>query len=235
LRLKNMGGLAHILSKAKILSEANLTGNTLEYLKTAIAGQESGGNYYINNPDPRSSATGKYQFILGTASRLYQQHSGAFGALGVGAQTFESKESMRQVMQGPRGALVQEKMMEFAIKDYAKALRALDVPVTAETLKLVHFMGIGGFRKWIHEGASLGYVPGADKGFKNKTVGEYLGLAKRSGEWPTSFSTGETGPPGISAGSLSDKEIRIDKTIAAVDPSGVPTGNTFHLSAIIKF
>jgi hypothetical protein len=235
LRLKSMGGLAYILSKAKILSEANLTGDTLEHLKAEISGQESRGNYYRNNPDPRSSATGKYQFLLATAAQLYRQHSKAFEALGVGAQAFESKESMRQVMQGPQGALIQEKMMDFAIKDYAKNLRALNVPVTAETLKLVHFMGIGGFRKWMREGASLEYVPGADKGFTNATVGEYLGLAKRSGAWPTSFSTSKTGSSDISAGSLSDREIRIDKTIAAVDPSGVPTGNTFHLSAIFRF
>ncbi len=235
LRIQNMGGLQYILSKAKMLSEANLSGAALDELKAEVAGVESGPDgYYAANK--QTSATGKYQFVQSTAKELYEKHTSAFSNMGVSTQDFSSKESMRQMMFGPEGAKIQETMMGLAVQDYAKGLRNINIPVTAETLKLVHFMGLGGFKKWIKEGASLDYNPTAG-GVKNATVGQYLGLGRRSGAMASAVASQLTvgGMDNWFDVDAGPQEIKIDKLIAAVNTSGARTGEEYRLQATIRF
>jgi len=235
LRIESMGGLNYILSKAKMLSEANLSGGALDELKAEVAGVESGPEGYLA-ANKQTSATGKYQFLRGTAAELFRKHKAAFASLGVSEQDFSSTTNMRQLMFGAQGAQIQETLMGLAVQDYAKGLRSINVPVTAETLKLVHFMGLGGFKKWIKEGASLDYNPTAG-GVKNATVGQYLGLGRKSGAMASAVAS-QLAVGGFDQWFDFDagpQEINIDKLIPVLNKAGLATGEQYRLKATIRF
>lgn len=102
----------------------------------------SSGGYGAFNKDEGSSATGKYQFTRRTARSLWNSNQKAFEDLGVSKEDFTNRERYRRLMLDPKKrVLLQERLMDLAIKDYARSLRANGKPVTPETLALVHFLG----------------------------------------------------------------------------------------------
>lgn len=95
-------------------------------------GAESSGNDAARNP--RSSATGRYQFTDGTWLRYHKRVVGG-----------EMSDAQRLAQRGD-GA-VQERLMTALTADNAAALARIGAPETAGNLYLMHFAGQGGAGK----------------------------------------------------------------------------------------
>lgn len=154
-----------------------------EQLKARIRGVESDGNDRAKNP--KSSASGRYQFTMGTWVNLYRRR---YGPKGGGAAIWAKRFDPN----------LQEVLMDDLVADNARRLRDAGQPETAGHLYLLHFAGPDGLKV-------LAAAPGtpvskllkpdaiAANGFlKGMTAGDLLAWANRK-------MGGETAAPRRSA------------------------------------
>lgn len=124
-----------LMSGSSLSTGAPVSGARAQ-VKAKIARAESGGTA---NPDiaknPRSSATGKYQFVSGTWLRYYKRR---FGDQGL---------SDAQILAKRSDGRIQDALMDDLTADNAAFLRAVGEAETAGNLYLAHFAGQGGARK----------------------------------------------------------------------------------------
>lgn len=109
----------------------------MEGFMARVRGAESGGNDAAANP--RSSATGRYQFTDSTWLAMYKRR---FGGAGL---------SDAQIVAKKANGDLQDMLMRDLTADNAAALRKAGVPVTEGNLYLAHFAGERGARK-LHAG-----------------------------------------------------------------------------------
>lgn len=112
---------------------APLTGNAFATVKSKIAVVESGGSNTAKNP--KSSATGKYQFIDSTWIKYYVRRYGRSGMTDT------------QILNLRSNGAVQDALMDDLMADNAAALRNAGHAVDAGNLYLAHFAGTGGANK----------------------------------------------------------------------------------------
>lgn len=136
---------------------------------TAIRSAESGGNDAARNP--RSSATGRYQFTEDTWNGLARQYP----ALGLTAD-------------GRTDPAQQERAIRVFTRDNAKVLSQSGIPVNPGTLYAAHFLGAGGARQALSapdETAMAAVVgPGvvdANPFLADMTVGDFKAWAASKG------------------------------------------------------
>ncbi len=118
------------LGSSTAIASGTVPGDARSILMRRIATVESGGSNSARNP--RSSATGKYQFIGDTWLRLYRARYGQNGL--TNAQILAKRSDER----------LQDTLMLDLTAANERALRAAGVPVDAGNLYLAHFAGNGG-------------------------------------------------------------------------------------------
>lgn len=118
---------APISQAAPVASDPNAIDGFMAKARRA----ESGGKDGAKNP--RSSATGRYQFIESTFKQVYRQVYG--GDANAAQQAWNSQRNDPNV---------QEALMRRLTGDNAKGLERAGIPVTEGNLYLAHFAGIGG-------------------------------------------------------------------------------------------
>lgn len=145
---------------------------TENYLRQ-VRGAESGVDD-ANARNPRSSATGRYQFTDGTWLNYYKRRYGADGL------------SDNQILAKRSNGAIQDQLMRDLTRDNANALQAVGAPVTEGNLYLAHFAGAGGAAKLLHADPSapvenvLGRaVVKANPFLQGKTAGETVAWAAR--------------------------------------------------------
>lgn len=120
------------LGDSTAVASRTVAGDAFSTLKRRIGVVESSGSDTAKNP--RSSATGRYQFIGSTWLRLYRNRYGQNGL--TDAQILAKRTDGR----------VQEALMDDLLQHNADALEAAGIPVDAGNLYLAHFAGSGGAR-----------------------------------------------------------------------------------------
>lgn len=118
------------LRDSTAIATRTVDGDAFTTLKRRIGVVESGGSDSAKNP--RSSATGRYQFIGKTWLRLYRNRYGSNGL------------SDRQVLAKRTDGRLQEVLMDDLLQHNADALEASGIPVDAGNLYLAHFAGSAG-------------------------------------------------------------------------------------------
>lgn len=108
-------------------------GNPRADFMAKVRGVESSGDDNARNP--RSSATGRYQFTDGTWLATYKARFGNDGL------------SDQQILAKRTDGAVQEVLMRELTDQNEKSLRAANLPVTAGTLYLAHFAGEAGAKQ----------------------------------------------------------------------------------------
>lgn len=136
---------------------------------SAIRAAESGGNDSAKNP--RSTATGRYQFTQGTWNGLMQQYP----ALGLTAD-------------GRLDPAQQERAIRVFTRDNARQLSSAGIPVNPGTLYAAHFLGAGGAQQALTQpdNAPMAAVVGRDvveanPFLANMTVGDFKAWAAQKG------------------------------------------------------
>lgn len=144
----------------------------VEQVVSRIIGAESGGD--PNAKNPKSSASGVGQFTNGTWLATIKKHR----------PDIASGRSDKEILSLKNDARLGREMTTRLTEDNARDLAAAGVPVTAGTLYLAHFAGIGGARAVLraNPSASLSDIldPAAMKanGFLNgKTAGWLISWA----------------------------------------------------------
>lgn len=132
------------------ISSGTVAGDAFAVVKSRIGIVESGGSNSAKNP--RSSATGTYQFVSGTWVNLYVRR---FGRGGLNDAQIAAKRS------DPR---LQEVLMDDLMQANAKALRDSGHAADAGNLYLAHFAGSQGAAKILNAdpNASVRSVLGAE-------------------------------------------------------------------------
>lgn len=132
------------------ISSGTVAGDAFAVVKSRIGIVESGGSNSAKNP--RSSATGTYQFVSGTWVNLYVRR---FGRGGLSDAQIAAKRA------DPR---LQEVLMDDLMQANAKALRDSGHAADAGNLYLAHFAGSQGAAKILNAdpNASVRSVLGAD-------------------------------------------------------------------------
>ena len=141
----------------------------LESYFAAARQSESGGNDAARNP--KSSATGRYQFLEGTWQDLMQSNPG----LGL---TPDGRTDPGQ----------QERAMRVFTQQNAKALSSAGIPVNPGTLYAAHFLGAGGASKVLRQDPNTPLAGLLDPGvveanpqLANMTVGQFAEWANSKG------------------------------------------------------
>lgn len=112
------------------IASRSVAGDAFATMKRRIGVVESGGSDTAKNP--RSTATGRYQFIGSTWLRLYRNR---YGQNGLSDAAILSKRT---------DGRLQEVLMDDLLQHNADALEASGIPVDAGNLYLSHFAGSGG-------------------------------------------------------------------------------------------
>ena len=120
------------LADSTAVASRTVAGDAFSTLKRRIGVVESGGSDTAKNP--RSSATGRYQFIGSTWLRLYRNRYGQNGL------------SDGQILSKRTDGRLQEVLMDDLLQTNADALEAAGITVDAGNLYLAHFAGSGGAR-----------------------------------------------------------------------------------------
>lgn len=136
---------------------------------------ESGGDDTAKNP--RSSASGRYQFTDSTWLATYKAEFGDTG------------ESEGAILAKKRDGAVQERMMDRLTRDNAAALQQAGIPVNDTSLYVAHFAGITGARSLYGANPNASVesvlgagVVGANPFLKGMTVAEAISdLGRRIG------------------------------------------------------
>lgn len=118
------------LRDSTAIASRTVAGDAISTVKSRIGIVESGGSDTAKNP--RSSATGRYQFIGSTWLRLYRNRYGRNGL------------SDAQVLAKRTDGRLQEVLMDDLLQHNADALEAQGIPVDAGNLYLAHFAGSAG-------------------------------------------------------------------------------------------
>lgn len=118
------------LQSSTAIATGTVPGDARAIMKSRIAVVESGGNNAARNP--RSSATGKYQFVDTTWLRLYRARYGDNGL------------TPAQILDKRSDARLQDVLMDDLMAGNERALRAAGVPIDPGNLYLAHFAGSGG-------------------------------------------------------------------------------------------
>jgi len=121
------------LAQSTAITSRTVAGDARSVVKARIGIVESGGDNSARNP--RSSATGKYQFTTGTWLRLYKNR---YGANGLTDSQIAAKRA------DPR---LQEVLMDDLLDLNVRALEADGIPATPGNVYLAHFAGSGGARQ----------------------------------------------------------------------------------------
>lgn len=144
---------------------------------------ESGGSDTAKNP--RSSATGRYQFTDGTWLATYRKEFGDTG------------ESPPQILAKRSDGVVQDRLMRRLTEENAASLKAAGIAITDGNLYLAHFAGEAGARRIIKAdpNASIESVLGQDAVnanpfLKGKTAGDVVRWA--AGKMGSATGGGET-------------------------------------------
>jgi hypothetical protein len=144
-------------------------GTSTSYLDR-VRRQESGGSDTAKNP--RSSATGRYQFTDGTWLASYRKRYGG-GSM-----------SDHQILAKRGDGEIQEQLMQDLTNENGKVLQDAGLPVNGGTLYLAHFAGAAGAKQVLKAdpGASVASVLGAkvvaaNPFLKNWTAGALIDWA----------------------------------------------------------
>lgn len=158
---------------APVAAPAVSGGDAVARFMAKTRGGESSGDDAAKNP--RSSATGRYQFVKGTFKQVYQQVYG--GGESAADQAWATKRN---------DPAIQEALMQRLTSDNAKGLQAAGIAVNEGNLYLAHFAGIGGARAIIkaNPNASVESVLGqaavnANPFLKGKTAADVVAWAAR--------------------------------------------------------
>ncbi len=142
-----------------------------QQVKSRIRQVESGGNDSARNP--RSTATGRYQFTSGTWLAYYRRRYPNDGA---------SDATILARRSDPR---YQEQLMDDLLADNQRWLRRNGYAADAGNLYLVHFAGQGGAERLLRgdpsapvESALGGAVVAANPHLRGRTVGETIAWAR---------------------------------------------------------
>jgi hypothetical protein len=121
------------LKRSTAISSGNVSGDAFAVVKSRIGVVESGANNAAKNP--KSSATGTYQFVTGTWVKLYVER---YGRGGLSDGQIAAKRSSGQL---------QEILMTDLMNANAKSLRGNGHAADAGNLYLAHFSGSAGANK----------------------------------------------------------------------------------------
>lgn len=170
-------------------------------LKAKIGRAESPSDVAKN---PRSSATGRYQFVSGTWLSYYKRRFGSQGLTDA------------QILSKRTDGDVQELLMDDLLADNARFLRGMGQADSAGNLYLTHFAGQGGARRLLSADAraAAADVLGADvvranPFLKGMTAGDVIAWAHRKMDEPV-----PAGAAGRSAGVDVDPEAAVRAELA---------------------
>lgn len=191
------------------ISSGVVAGDARSIVKSRIGIVESGGNNAAKNP--KSSATGTYQFITGTWVKLYKSR---YGDGGLTDAQIAAKRS------DPR---LQEVLMDDLMTINERSLQGAGHAADAGNMYLAHFAGPGGANKLLSAdpNASARSVLGdraveANPFLKNMTAADVV-------QWAHRKMTGKGAPRGTGVVSRetgdpeSDLRARLDNELAAID------------------
>ena len=175
------------------ISTRTVGAGSRDVLKRSIGRVESGGDDLAKNP--RSSATGRYQFIRETWLRLYKNRYGARG------QSDDEIASMRGNVR------LQERLMDDLVDMNETALQVAGIEGTAGNLYLAHFAGSAGARR-LHAAdpsASARDILGADVINANPFL---RGMSARDVIAWAHDKMGQTAPTGRGGGASAGQSVR---------------------------
>lgn len=115
------------LDSSTALATRTVAAGARDVMKRQIARVESGGDNTARNP--RSSATGRYQFIDGTWLKLYKNRYGTRG------------QSNQEILARRSDVRLQEQLMDDLLDGNERALQAAGISPDAGNLYLAHFAG----------------------------------------------------------------------------------------------
>jgi len=163
--------------------DGKMTPEQIMAFKFNIAYVESRNSYAAMNK--QTTATGKYQFLIGTARGMFRQHKEMFSDLGISEADFRDVGAYKKLMMDPnRGPAVQERIMNAAVIDYAQTLKRTGLPINQETMAALHFIGpksIPMMKKLGSKFFSSGYNPTAGTNIANTSIGKYVGTMRSMG------------------------------------------------------
>lgn len=197
------------------ISSGTVAGDAFAVVKSRIGIVESGGNNAAKNP--RSTATGKYQFISGTWLNLYKRR---FGDQGLSdAEILAKRGNVR----------LQEILMDDLMQANAQALRDRGHAADAGNLYLAHFAGSKGASKILSSdpNASVRAVLGqavvdANPFLRNYSAADLIQWAHRKmtgkGAAPAGRARGgDFDPEAANRDWISREQERIDAELARLD------------------
>lgn len=166
---------------------------------------ESSGNDSAKNP--RSSATGRYQFIDSTWISTYKDEFGDTG------------ETDAQILAKRKSGKMQDRLMKRLTDSNAAGLRAAGIPVTTGNLYLAHFAGIAGARA-LHQNPNAS----AESVLGSKVIKANPFLRGKTAADAIAWAAGKMGQSGGSIGGTTGIDVP-DITIPGADGSLLNRGD----------